>query len=419
VTAIVPIAWRNLWRNRRRTFLTAGGIAFAVALLSFAIAQQLGTYAIMIDNATGLLTGHLQIQRVGYRDDPRVESTVPDAAALRERVAALPGARVVTERVEAFVLVSAGERSFAGQLLGVDPDRERETSTLPELLASGRYLIGGARDSESDGPSDGVTEAYAGEALARNLGVDVGGEIVILGTDRSGGVAAMVTRLVGTFATGQPEIDRALIEVPIDAVRNAFALGDEASALVIRAKSAADATLLAESVGSLVPPGCELLGWQQLIPELQQTIDLDRTSGMIFYGLLALIVTFSIVNSFAMLIYERTREFGVLLAIGMRPWHIVGMLQLEAIWLAALGIAGGLAVALPAVAWFARVGLPLGESSGALLERFHMPDRLYGAFALPAFLRPTVLMATATVLAALIPSLRVRRLRPVEALRAE
>jgi putative ABC transport system permease protein len=412
VRTVAPIAWRNLWRNRRRTALTAGGIGFAVALLAIAIAQQIGSYAIMIDNATSLLTGHLQVQRAGFLDDPRIESTLPDSSTLRAQLEQLPGVRAVAERVQAFVLVSAGERSFAGQLLGVDPAREGAVSTLPALVRNGRFLDPAA-------PVDGVPELFVGQTLADNLGVAVGDEVVLLGTDADGGVAALVTRLVGTFESGLAEIDRTLLMAPLGAAREAFALEDAAHTIVVRSRDVARSDALAAAIGSGLPAGAVVLTWPALIPELEQTIALDRVGSRLFYGLLALLVTFSVVNSFVMLVFERTREFGALLAVGMRPWRIIGMLELESLWLGLLGAAVGLVVAVPLVAWISVVGMPLGESAGEMLRRFHMPDRMYTAFDLRAFLEPSVLMIVATLAAALLPSLRIRRLAPVEALRAE
>jgi len=412
VGLLAPVAWRNLWRNRRRTALTASGVGFAVALLAFAIAQQIGSYGMMIDNATALLTSHVQVQRRGHLDDPRIERTLPDAAALRRAAESVPGVTAVTERIMAFVLVSAGERSFAGQLMGVDPVGEAAVSTLPKLVKSGRYLA-------ADAGAGGAVEVYAGAVLARNLGVGIGDEIVILGTDPEGGVAALVTRLVGTFSSGQAELDRSLLQVPIAAVRDAFSLGDEAHAIVVRGHDVGDAAAIAAALRRVVPADSVVLEWPALIPELAQTIDLDRTSGRIFYGLLALLVTFSVVNSFVMLVFERTHEFGMLLAIGMRPWAVIAMLQLEALWLGALGAAGGLLVAVPLIAWVSVVGIPLGEASGDLLRTFHMPDRMYTALDVGGLLEPVALMVVATLLAALVPSLRVRRLRAAEALRAQ
>ena len=406
---LAPIAWRNLWRNRRRTWLTAGAIAFAVALLSFATSMQSGSYATMIDNATSLLSGHAQIQREGYRDDPRLERTIAGASALRARIERMRGVRAATERIEAFVLASAGERSFAGKLLGVDPAREQRVSSLPRRVDAGRYLGESARAPSAD------VEVFAGAALAKNLGIVVGGELVLLGTDRDGGVATISGRLVGTFATGEPELDRSVLEVPIEAARAAFALGDEAHAIVVRGDASVVDALAAE-LRTVVAHGAVVLDWRALLPDVEQAIALDRASGRILFGLLALVVAFSVVSSFVMVVFERTHELGVMLAIGMKPWRIVGMLELEACWLAALGIGAGIAVAVPLVLWAAGVGIGMGVES-ELLERFYMADRLYPALSRRSLLEPAAILAVATLAAAFLPSLRVRRLSPVQALR--
>ncbi len=408
---VASIARRNLGRNWRRTGLTAGGIGFAVALLAFAISAQIGSYAAMIDNATALMSSHIQIQFPGYQEDPRIEHGVADSVVLANSIRGRAGVRAVSERVLAFTLVSAGERSFAGQLVGVDVDHEPEVSNIPHMIVTGRYLHSAVVGD------DGVVEAFVGAGVARNLGVSVGDEIVLLGTDSVGGVAALVTRLVGIFSTGQADVDRFLIEVPIEAVREAFALEGHAHAVVVRTQDVTTAPDIAASLRTIVD-GNTLLEWQQLVPELQQAIDLDRVSGRFFYAILALIVTFSIVNTFIMLVFERTREFGMLLAIGMRPWAIIGMLQLEALWLSLLGVVGGLAVSIPLILWVASVGIPLGEDAGAMMAAFHMPDRFYTAFAMEAIVPPSVTMIIATLFAAVIGSLRVLRLRPMEALRA-
>jgi putative ABC transport system permease protein len=412
VGLIASIAWRNLGRNRRRTWLTAGGIGFAIALLGFFRALQLGGYATMIDNATALLSGHLQIQRVGYRDDPRIEMTLPQARERAEAIRAIAGVRAATDRVESFVLVSVGEKSFAGQLLGVDPRHEAEVSRLPKMLATGRFLQ--AADTNSNGDVEGV----AGEVLAKNLGIGVGDELVLLGTDIHGGVAALAVKLVGTLRSGQAELDRALLEVPIGPVRDAFGLdADAANAIVVRLDSAGLTDALAARLRHGLPADETVLTWPTLMPDLKQAIDLDWTSGQMMYSLLVIIVVFSIVNTFVMTVFERTREFGLLLAIGTRPATIVAMLHLEAFWISLLGVVAGLAVAVPLILWSQLVGIPISGSASEMMAAYYMPDRMYGALSTRALLPPILLMIVAAQLAALLPALRVWRIRPVEALR--
>lgn len=419
------IAWRNLWRNRRRTLLSVGSIAFAVALLAFAMAQQIGSYALMIENATAQLTGQLQIQRLGFLDDPRIERTVPEAGALRARIESVPGVVAAAERVQAFVLVSAGERSVAAQVLGVDPAREGAVSRLPVLLSGGRFLADagalgdGAAASANTGSDAGraPVELVVGVALARNLGVALDDELVLLGTDPTGSVAALVGRVVGLLETGQSELDRSLLLAPIAALRSAWGLGTDAHTIVIHTRSPEIVSDVETLLEPLLNDALDILPWQRLLPELEQSIALDQVSNRFFYGLLALLVGFSIVNSFVMVVFERTREFGLLLALGQRPWQIIRLLELEAFWLVVIGVAAGWLIALPLIAWVAAVGLPLGESAGLMLRRFHMPDRVYTALDVRAFMKPAALMLVVTLLAALVPAQRVRHLTPVEALR--
>lgn len=400
-----PIAWRNLWRNRRRTLLSAGAIAFSVALLLFAMSMQGGTYATMIDNATHLLHGHLQLQRAGYLDDPRIEDAIGNAAARVAAVRNVAGVEAATARIAAFALVSGDDRSYGAQLLGVDPAGERAISRLPTMVAEGRYIESGA-------------EAYAGRTLARNLGVSVGDQIVVLGTATDGGVAALAVTLVGTFDSGIAELDRQLLEIPLPAVAEAFAMHDAVHAIVVRAESVALAPSVAQALRKDLSEGEAVLEWQTLIPELAQAITLDRALGEVFFGILAAVVTIGVLNSFLMTVFERTREFGMLMAIGMRSRAITALLQMEALLLAGLGCAIGVVAGVPLVLWVSHVGIPVGDTSAAM-QAFHLADRLHPALSGSAIVRPVLLLMVCTQLAALLPALRVRRLQPVEALRAE
>jgi len=400
------IAWRNLWRNRRRTALSVGAIAFAVALLTFAIAQQTGNYAIMIDNATGMLAGHLEIQRRGFFDDPKIGDVLRDAAGRVEAARRVPNVVGATPRISAFVLASAHDHSFGAQLLGVVPDGERAVSTLPNMITEGRYLVDG-----------GALEAVAGSLLASNLGARVGDELVILGSTPTGGVAPLAVTLVGTFQSGVAEVDRGVVEVPYQAAAAAFELDGAAHAIVVKTRTAADARAVGKALRRDSRPDEVVLEWPELVAGLHQAIELDRSFGTILFVTVAVVVTIGVFNAFVMTIFERTREFGTLLALGMRPRVLVGTLQLEGLCLALLGCAVGLTIGVPLILWLARVGMPIGDA-GAAVRQFHMADRLYPALTLDALLRPSALMIVGTALASLLPALRIRALRPAEVLRA-
>lgn len=404
-SSLLLIAWRNLWRNRRRTWLTSGGIAFAVWLLVFSMSMQDGTFEVMVDNGARLALGHLQIQHPSYQDDPRMEYTVAGSRALRDQAEALDEVTIASERVGGFALVNHEERSFGAQIFGVDFVRESAWSSLPDMVSAGRYL-------------SGPGEAFIGSVLARNLSVAVGDEIVLLGTAREGGVAAAVATVVGTFESGQPALDRALMQIPIDDFRAAWALApDEAHAIVIMASTVADSVEVASRLAPDVGADRRVLDWRDLMPEAVQTIDIKFIGTLLFFGLVAIIVTFSIVNTFMMTIFERTPEFGMLMAIGMKPGKIMIQLALEALFLAVVGVVLGLALSAALLVPLAEFGMPLPASASEVLSAYNLPDRMYPRFSNLAASSSAIIMLVGTQLAAFIPALRIRRMRPVEALR--
>ena len=241
----------------------------------------------------------------------------------------VPGVTAVAQRAVGFALVSVGERSYGAQVMGVDPQAEPTVSSLADLVVKGHYIAG---------PGD----ALLGSVIARNLGVEVGDELVVFGSKLDGSVAALSLHVCGIVESGSAELDRVLVQIQLAAFQDEFGLGDQVHMVVARVSDFehVDATLPAVDA-AIAPLGTTsvALPWQRLMPEVAQTMQLKRASSLVMLSLVAVLVTFSIFNSFMMTVFERTREFGMLLAIGMRPAGIIGVLQIEAAWLALLGAA--------------------------------------------------------------------------------
>ena len=182
---LAAIAWRNLWRNRRRTWLTAGGIAFAVFMLMLPRAFQDGMFGMMVDNGARMSPGHAQVQHPDYHESPQMENTL-SVAGVVDNLLLTGDFEFVSERAQGFALISAGEKSFGAQVVGLRPEIESQWSMLATSASQGRYI-------ERSG------EAYVGAVLARNIGVKVNDEIVILGTAKEGGVAALALEVVGVL----------------------------------------------------------------------------------------------------------------------------------------------------------------------------------------------------------------------------
>jgi ABC-type lipoprotein release transport system permease subunit len=334
-----------------------------------------------------------------------MEFTLTASDVLRANAEADPLVVAASERTQGFALASHGERSFGAQIFGVDVAREAAWSSLPGMVRDGRYLAGPG-------------EAFIGTVLARNLGVSVGDEIVLLGTAREGGVAAALASVVGTFSSGQVEMDRALMQIPIDDFRSAWELApDEAHAVVLLGSSVADSVRVAETLRADPSMSARVLDWRDLMPEAVQTIDVKFVGTLLFFALIAIIVTFSIVNTFMMTIFERTPEFGMLMAIGMKPGRIMGQLALEALFLALVGVVVGLGLSAALLIPLSKYGMPLPADATEALRLYNLPERMYPNFSNTAAVSAAIIMLLGTQLAAFVPALRIRRMRPVEALR--
>ena len=388
--------------------MSACGIGFALFLVTFGMSFQAGTYDAWIETATGLMSGHAQVQHPAYFDHPEVRYSLAGGSDLASRLEGVPGVVAVAPRAEAFALVSVGERSFGAMVIGVDPVRDAALSDLSGHRVAGEYLP--RPDS-----------AFVGTALATNLGIDVGDEIVVLGAAAEGGVAALVSRVDGLFETGRSEVDRSVLQVGLAAMQSGFELGDAVHRVVIKTRDARAVAAMRPILEAAMPLGGRLLDWNELLPELEQAIQIDRATAAMIYWLLLIVVAMSVVNAFIMTVFERTREFGMLIAIGMRPNAIVGMLFIEAVCVWAMGTVIGVLLCLLVVVPLSRVGIGVAGIEGmeAMAGELMMPDRLYPALNVNALVESPGWMLLGTLLAALIPGLRVRRMPVVDALREE
>ena len=213
---VFRLAWRNLWRHPRRTWLTTGAMVFSNILLVFMISLQFGMYGLMIDNALQIFTGHVQVQAVGYKDEQKMRQVVPDIASLANAIREKLHSETVAARGRAFVLASSEDRSFGIAVYGVQPEFEAQVSNIPGLISTGRYL-----DSNS------AAEIVVGSVLARNLRVQVGDELTLLGSGVDGSFAAGVVEIVGIFASGVNDIDRNIAEIPLGLFQDTFFYGGQ------------------------------------------------------------------------------------------------------------------------------------------------------------------------------------------------
>jgi len=405
----VKMAWRNIWRNPRRTLLTICAIAFASAILVFMLSFQFGSYETMINSSVKIHTGHLQVQAEDYNDKGDIRLVVSDPTAIGRILDGTPGVEAYTYRANAFSMVSSSERTYGVMVVGIDPEREARVSTIKNVVRQGSYL--------SEGDADGV---LVGEFLAKNLQVGPGDELIMLGQGRDGSVAATLLTVKGVYKSGLPDIDRSSIQITLKNFQDVFSMRGAVHEVVVIGDSLRDipaikATVVAamENIRSKRP--MVALDWMELVPGLLQSIQMDLVSGMIFYLILIMVVAFSIMNTFLMAVFERTKEFGVLMAIGTTPRRLTKILLIESISLTMVGIVAGIILGCIITLYFQAHGIDFSGSS-ELLSQFGISGKMYPRLSVLSAAIGPALVLMITSLAALYPALKIRRLRPVEAL---
>jgi len=405
------MAWRNVWRNPRRTILTICAITFASVLLVFMLSFQFGSYETMINTSVKISTGHLQVQAAKYHEKKNIRFVIPDPQAVADILDQIPEVAAYTFRGQAFALISSKDRTYGVLVTGIDPQKEPNVSRISKLVHKGHFLT-----------EDDAGQAVVGKLLAKNLRAKIGDELTLLGQARDGSIAATVVQVKGIFSSGVDEFDRSTIQIPLAFFQQTFSMDKTVHEVVIIAKSLSDvARIKARLVKALSKlhqdTPLETFDWQELMPGLRQAIEMDLVSGLIFYALLIIVVAFSILNTFLMAIFERTREFGVMMAIGTTPRRLTKVLLTESMVMTAVGIMAGILIGIGITYYFQINGIDFSGGSD-LLSQFGITGRMYPKLSLLSVSIGPFMVLFFTFIAALYPALKVRRLRPVEAMTA-
>jgi putative ABC transport system permease protein len=408
MTLNLRMAWRNLWRHKRRTWLTATAMIFSNVLLVFMISLQFGSYDMMINNTLQSFSGHFQIQRDGYNDNPKlrlsIESIQPLATEMRR---SMPETRVAA-RAAAFALASSEQRSFGIQVIGVQPEFEAGVSTIPGLISQGSFL---------DDPN--AAEIVMGAVMARNLKVGIGDEITLLGSGRDGSFAAGVLTVIGVYESGSKAMERSFAEIPLGYFQEIFAMGNHGNSIAVAVDSLDHVApeLIKAKQAISGRDGLAVLNWNELHPGLKQAIQADLSSAWFMYGVLIVLVAFSVLNTQLMSVLERTREFGVITALGIKPRKLASLVVLETALMALIGLIIGVFLGWLVAFYFNVVGFSY-PGMEEVAARFNLPGKMYPSVTVFSMMLGPVVVFLFCLLASIYPAMRLYRIQPVEAMRA-
>ena len=402
MTLTLRMALRNVLRNRRRSLLTGLMMAGGFTLFSATLGISGGTYGSIIDMFTRSRTGHAQVHAAGYLDRPSLHKTF-DPAREAKALDGLPEVAAWAPRVYAPSLAFAGSKTVGAQIMGIDPARERRAMRLETQLSSGTFV--------SDAPSAGVVVSAR---LAAALGLKAGDEFSLIGQGADGSIANDNFRVAGVLSATESAFEGPWCLMHIDKAREFLAFGNRAHEIALvftdYRDAREDAALVAAALAS---PELDVQPWQVTEKEFYQAMLLDKKGGDITNYVIMLIVAIGVLNTVLMAVLERTREYGVLKALGTRPAAVFLLIMAEVLILTLISCAAGALGALALNHYLATHGIPIPNPVSYGGMKFTV---MLSAVTLETFTRPAWTVLAAALAVGVFPALKAARITPVKAL---
>jgi ABC-type lipoprotein release transport system permease subunit len=467
------IAWRNLWRNRRRTMITSASVFFAVFFAVVMRSYQLGSYDHMISSFIESFTGCLQVQNVKYQDNPLIDYSFDYNDSIAAKISEIDRVVSVTPHIESFTLASTGTQTKGVAVLGIDPAREKSFSdpenklvkyritgeALKQLRETGRFpqtvlkKIADNMERSYSSParlelelgmskednvhylpeimkylevsngflSDDDDGILVSDRLADYLKAGIGDSVILLGQGYHGVSAAGIFRVRGIIKMPSPEIDSRLVVMTIPVAQKFFSVEGKITSLAVNLDDRSIRTLKSAKAGinaCLNDPNTVARTWYELNPVLYQQIQGDSQTGLAMLAILYFIIFFGIFGTVLMMVSERRKEFGVLVAIGMQKKKLKRIVTIEMVLLGATGLITGLAAGVPIILYFYYHPIMLKGELGKMMEDWGwdavMPTAWFGPY---IYWQPVVVLLM--VMFATFYALRkIGQLKEIEALRS-
>ena len=407
MNTLFKIAWRNIWRNKRRTMITVASIMFA---LFFAIIMRgfgKGSYAKMKQNAIEAYSGYLQIQKKGYWEDKNINNSFTIDPELLSSLEEKQEVRALIPRLESFSLASSGESTKGAVIMGIDPEKENDMSGIRNYLSKGEYLR-----------ADDRSVLLAGD-LASFLQMEVGDTLVLFSSGYHGATAAGLYPVKGIINLPTPEMNRTFIYMPVRMAQELFSAPDRYTSVAFDLVSVNDVEPVVQAVSDQIDTDrYAVMSWQKMNKELLQMIETDNAGGVIMIGILYMVIAFGIFGTVLMMTNERIREFSVMISVGMQKSKLALVIIMELLMLTTLGVLGGIAISLPVMIYFVYNPIELTGDYLDVMKEFNFEPVMPMSMDLDIFIMQAIAITILSVIAMSYPTIKIMKLDVVEGLRS-
>lgn len=400
------IAWRNIWRNKRRTLITTSSIFFGVLLSAFMTSMQEGSYSQYIRTIVNFYSGYIQVHEKGYWDDKTINKTLEDSQSLRSKIKQINGITLQTPRLETFALGSSDEATKGLMIIGIESSKEDSITKISSKIIKGNYLA-----KEDNG-------VLVGSKLASFMKLGINDTLVVIGQGYHGVSAAGKYPVRGIIKHPSPELDRTVVYMNVTPMQDLLSAQDRLTSIVVMVSSKDEVTRVKSELISSLGESYEVMDWKEMNSTLMKQIESDRMSNYIVKGILYMIIGFGVLSTIIMMIAERRKEFGVLMSIGMQKTKLSIIVLIETILLGFVGVIAGIIVSIPITWYFSLSPIPItGQAAETMMQMgfdpflcFSMDPSVYYVQAIIVFLM--------TLVVGIYPFINIHKTTIIKALRS-
>lgn len=403
----IKLAWRNIWRNKRRTLITISAIVFAVVLAVLMQSFNRGSHEVIVDNMTSFGTGHVQIQDYRYDDQPSLDNSFYFDEELESRILQSDERiNLLLPRIETFMLAANGQTTLGAYVIGVDTEKEHEFNELRDHKTAGRFF------------EDREQAAVISEGFARRLGLGVGDTLVLIGQGRFAMSASGLFHITGIMKHPMPDLNNQTVYLPLSTAQEMLSADSYVTALLIALDNDRHTGDVADNVREILA-GSELVvyTWPELIPELLELLEFDLIGAYIIGGILYIVIAFGFFGTILTMTLERIKEFGILISLGMKRGLLAFTLFLEVLWMSIVGVVVGAGVAWLVVYYFYLNPIKVTGDMAEMVEEMGWDAVLPVSFAADQFYLQGIIVFFIAICIAIYPMIRVAGLNVIEAAR--
>jgi ABC-type lipoprotein release transport system permease subunit len=401
---LMKISWRNIWRQKRRTFIVLASVIVGTAAVLVFDSVSMGFITQQLNNEINNQVAHIQINAKGYNDNKVIANRIKNPNEIESKLKGTNFIKAYSKRIITYGMLSSADNSGGTVMVGIEPNKEQHVTSIKSYITEGEYI------------GDNPNEIVIGKAMAKKLNVGLDDKIVMMVAATDGSVQSELYRVKGIFKSPNSEFDKSHVFVPLKSAQNLLKMNDDITQFALIVNDLDNVELNKKELQKIIGKKYEVLSYRDIMPLLVFYIEISIQMMALMYVFIGIAILFSIINTMLMAVFERIQEFGVLMSIGMKRKDIFIMIIQESLFIGLLGTVIGFLVGYIIYLYLAVNGIDLSVFA-ASLESLGVGSVIYPVIDINVIYRSLLIIPVTAVIGAIYPAIKAIRLQPTDAMR--